>query len=426
MKALTGTCERRGLLVLFASAGLLAQSLGAADHSTPGSGTAERVAASGSLRGVTLDSAGATLAGVNVVIHGANGPDHNLFSSNDGSFVVNELQPGSYRLVASKEGFADSTATAIVAQNQTTNAQVPLTAAKAATNGIAPQGAELVGAKPDVAPLTERERQLLERISRLEEHMSALKALEEHLIALEPKEAKVVTPDTSAIPGPADSANTAAVPKIATRPEGLGAAAGSEAKAVATALPPTSPAAPQQAPKEIASASTPADPPSAGQLATASPPALDLLTPFADYDWTWLNGNPRNKDIAFDSKFFTPEIRADVTYSYDFNRPIDNSMGGSSELFRSNEVQLEQLGVGGDFHWNNVRARFMTQFGGYSTATIRNDRPQLCKGPVGSRQRESLPGGSVRRVPHRQVARDQHRCGNLHVLHRSVQLLQLR
>ena len=43
--------------------------------------------------------------------------------------------------------------------------------------------------------------------------------------------------------------------------------------------------------------------------------------PFSDWDWTWLNGNPRNKDTAFDSKFFTPEIRADVTYTYDFNKP---------------------------------------------------------------------------------------------------------
>jgi hypothetical protein len=103
------------------------------------------------------------------------------------------------------------------------------------------------------------------------------------------------------------------------------------------------------------------------------------IEPFSDWDWTWLNGNPRNKDTAFDSKFFTPEIRADVTYTYDFNKPIDDSMGGSSELFRSNEIQLEQLGIGGDFHYDNVRARFMTQFGMYSTATVRND-PSYSKG----------------------------------------------
>jgi hypothetical protein len=103
------------------------------------------------------------------------------------------------------------------------------------------------------------------------------------------------------------------------------------------------------------------------------------IAPFSDWDWTWLNGNPRTKDAAFDSKFFTPEIRADVTYTYDFNKPIDDSMGGSSELFRSNEIQLEQLGIGGDFHYDNIRARFMTQFGMYSTATVRND-PSYAKG----------------------------------------------
>jgi hypothetical protein len=112
---------------------------------------------------------------------------------------------------------------------------------------------------------------------------------------------------------------------------------------------------------------------------TTSPAKKEKIAPFSDWDWTWLNGNPRNKDTAFDSKFFTPEIRADVTYNYDFNKPIDNSIGGSSEIFRSNEMQLEQLGIGGDFHWDNVRARLMTQFGMYSATTPRND-PSPAKG----------------------------------------------
>jgi hypothetical protein len=106
---------------------------------------------------------------------------------------------------------------------------------------------------------------------------------------------------------------------------------------------------------------------------------VEKIVPFSDWDWTWLNGNPRNKDTAFDSKFFTPEIRADITYNYDFNKPVDDSIGGSSEIFRANEMQLEQLGIGGDFHYDNVRARFMTQFGMYSTATVRND-PSYAKG----------------------------------------------
>jgi hypothetical protein len=95
--------------------------------------------------------------------------------------------------------------------------------------------------------------------------------------------------------------------------------------------------------------------------------------PFSDADWTWLNGNPRTKEIYWDTKFFTPEIRSDVVGVYDFNKPADHSIGGSSEIFRSQEIQLTQLGVGGDFHYDNVRARLMTQFGEYSVTTPRND-----------------------------------------------------
>jgi hypothetical protein len=95
--------------------------------------------------------------------------------------------------------------------------------------------------------------------------------------------------------------------------------------------------------------------------------------PFAFADFTWLNGNPRTKEVPQDTKFFTPEIRADVDYIYDFRHPKDDTISGSSEVFRSSEVQLSQLGVGGDFHFDNVRARLMTQFGMYSQTTPRND-----------------------------------------------------
>ena len=128
--------------------------------------------------------------------------------------------------------------------------------------------------------------------------------------------------------------------------------------------------------KEESSSTQPTLAPAASQpvgLQIAKSEKREVVQPFSDWDWTWLNGNPRTKTPAFDSKFFTPEIRADINYVYDFNHPTDHSMGGSSELFRSQEVQLEQLGVGGDFHYDNVRARLMTQFGMYSATTPRND-----------------------------------------------------
>jgi len=106
----------------------------------------------------------------------------------------------------------------------------------------------------------------------------------------------------------------------------------------------------------------------------APPPAKkQKAEPFAFADFTWLNGNSRVKEPPLDTKFFTPEVQADVDYIVDFNHPADDSIGGSSEVFRAGEVQLTQLGVGGDFHYDNVRGRLMTQFGMYSFTTPRND-----------------------------------------------------
>src|SRR5579872_3664261 len=95
--------------------------------------------------------------------------------------------------------------------------------------------------------------------------------------------------------------------------------------------------------------------------------------PFAFADFSWLNGNSREKDTPLDTKLFTPEFRADVSYIYDFNHPKDDTLVGSSESGRTQEIQIQQLGIGGDFHYDNVRGRLMTQFGMYSTMTPRND-----------------------------------------------------
>jgi len=95
--------------------------------------------------------------------------------------------------------------------------------------------------------------------------------------------------------------------------------------------------------------------------------------PFAYADWTWLNGTPRNKDAVWDSKFFTPEIRFDTDFVSSLNHPEDDTLGGSTEIFRSNEVQVEQISVGGDFHWQNVRGRILTMGGMFAVTTPRND-----------------------------------------------------
>src|SRR3984893_12212433 len=126
-------------------------------------------------------------------------------------------------------------------------------------------------------------------------------------------------------------------------------------------------AAPAPAPAAVAHSVSPA-------LQAPEPgPEVDTQTPFAVGDIGWMNGTPREKAPIFDTKFFTPEIRFDVNYLQDFNHPVDHTIVGSTEEFRSGEFQIEQVSFGGDFHWNNVRARFLSMFGLFAVTTPRND-----------------------------------------------------
>jgi hypothetical protein len=126
-------------------------------------------------------------------------------------------------------------------------------------------------------------------------------------------------------------------------------------------------------PAPALAAASPERPQESTPASAATPAKPEPTVPFAYADWTWLNGNPRNKDAVWDSKFFTPEIRFDTDFVSSFNHPKDDSLGGSTEIFRSNEIQLEQISVGGDFHWDNVRGRILTMGGMFAVTTPRND-----------------------------------------------------
>jgi Putative beta-barrel porin-2, OmpL-like. bbp2 len=215
--------------------------------------------------------------------------------------------------------------------------------------------AKAVPVKPDApAPgLTERERMLLDRVEQLEKRVAELEA----------KQPAEASPNASSPTAESTSGATSAP------------AANSDAVNVASpSLTNLAKRADGVAPGKAAAALPSQDQTTAtNAAATATNGKPGYVEPFSDADWTWLNGNPRTKEIFWDSKFFTPEIRVDTNYVEDFNHPTDHTIDGSSELFRSGEVQLEQLGVGGDFHYDNVRGRLMTQFGMYSVTTPRND-----------------------------------------------------
>ena len=204
-----------------------------------------------------------------------------------------------------------------------------------------------VPAKPDSpAPLTELERWMLDRMEQLEKRVAEL-------------ETKSGSP-ASADAVPSSQPGSASPPTSTVAASAAGVLPASKtAEANANVIPGA---------KVLASVTTPAT--EKGKSGAAKMPATE---PFAFADFTWLTGNARTKESPMDTKLFTPEIRADVDYVYDFAHPKDDTIGGSSEVFRSSEVQVTQLGVGGDFHYDNVRARLMTQFGLYSQTTPRND-----------------------------------------------------
>jgi hypothetical protein len=332
----------------------------------------------GDIRGVVRNSSGLLLSGAQIVVRSLDGTtDRSVMSNEIGEFLVENLQPGRYLLTAHKEEVATSSAAtvelaarqslrvdmALASPNDSKSSSDPvliagLTPAKGSSSDAGPPNAGAppsttglaagspglpVAAKTDNPPLTDREKQLLDRLDQLERRLAAMEA----------KEAKANQSD--ATPPLLLASLKPAVVVPAEKPKEL-----------------------PILPTPVAAKPAPAAAPPAPVLAEAlqAPEAttgVDNFTPFAWGDFTWLNGTPRTEAPIFDTKFFTPEVRFDTHFMEDFNQPIDHTMGGSTESFRSGEIQVEQISVGGDFHWHNVRGRVLYMDGLFATTTPRND-----------------------------------------------------
>src|SRR5258706_1050968 len=166
--------------------------------------------------------------------------------------------------------------------------------ASADDNSKSEPPAKRVAAKVDApAPLTERERWLLDRVEELEKRVADLESKGNPTAASATDASPAGTASANATTNATTSVIAAAAPSIAP-----GATA-------ANPGPPSNPGAsvgPQAMEK--------------GKSGAAQPGKAD---PFAFADFTWLNGNSRTKDTPYATSFFTPEIRADVDYNYSFN-----------------------------------------------------------------------------------------------------------
>ncbi len=295
-------------------------------------------------------------------------------SGTDGIYSIANIAPGEYQITTQAEGYPDVTGVALqVAAGKATRGDIAMTI-------TVPQPAVISANQPPPAPAVTNAA-----------HSTSQSVLQ-RLLRRTPTEAVNTEPVTTAslIP-PASAFDTRASLDGPANPS------------------PQGPAAAAPAP----------------QAAEPAAPATDIVTPFADWDWTWLNGNTRQHDSPLDCKYFSGEFRADTFYGDDFNQPVDHSMGGSSEVFRNGEVQLEDLSIGGDFHDGNMRGRVLLLFGMFSATTVRND-PSPAVGQWDVRVRLQICVGGVWRIPLQRAARPQRRCRNLRFVRRSVQLSQLR
>jgi hypothetical protein len=287
------------------------------------------------LHGITVNADGAPLASAPVVIHRIDdNTERTVISGFDGAFSVSNLKPGRYEVKAIK-GELRSPLTAVdLAQSQDLKVDLALSA-----GAVAPAA--------DISPAIAKKLEAMEAVqARMAARIEQLEAqLKSNTVAEQPT--------TPAVRGDL-------IATLAKDPSQIPILPSTLAKPDAT--------------KAVASAAGAQDSNSGQPLsAPPAPPAVDNQTPFAFGDFTWLNGTPRNKDVVLDTPFFTPEIRFDTNFINDFNQPIDHTMGGSTEEFRNGEFQIEDIGIGGDFHWQNVRGRIMFMDGLFAVTTPRND-----------------------------------------------------
>jgi hypothetical protein len=329
----------------------------------------------GEVRGVTRYPSGLPMPGAEVVILGADvSIDRATSSGSDGAFVFKDLKPGQYQLTARKEAFVvPQAANATLAYGQIVNLDIALQPNQSVSSSNQASGAypRKFGSNGYHAEPASPRIPIAAPTASVNDSASAVS--ETATDAPKPSVGSAEQP----LPAAVMDEITAMKKRIEELEAVVRGRAGVEQPSAAAVV-----AAPQGA----VPAQTPETPkPGPGQYLSAAgtitnykgdtdiPSHPDGWEPFSYADWTWMNANGRQHDSPWSTKYFTPEFRADVHYMDDFNHPKDNTMGGATESFRSNEWQLEQLSLGGDIRIGHVRGRLLTMFGLFATTTPRND-----------------------------------------------------
>jgi len=299
-----------------------------------------------SIVGTIRDTSGATIAGAEVVFKNlGNDSTQTVSSDAAGRYSLHNMVPGSYEITAAKYGFTEAKTRVVADAQRELRADLKLKIAKVGDTAAAPSNGKSTAVDDKKLDAMEARIEQLEAELKQGSAPVTESAIPQGGVATHGPLLASLSKDESSIPL---APGTLPPPDLS--------------KTVASAAAPTG----QQSALPTA-ASAPQN------TAPAGPPPVDTQTPFAFADFTWMNGTPRNKDVVLDTPFFTPEIRFDTNFINDFNQPIDHTMGGSTEEFRNGEFQIEDIGIGGDFHWQNVRGRIMFMDGLFAVTTPRND-----------------------------------------------------
>jgi hypothetical protein len=290
-------------------------------------------------------------------------------SGPDGSYLVGNLKPGKYMIGAEAQGFSATAIALTVVADKAASADLALTPApveQASSEEVATPAAPVASSTPHPVAATPAATPTAAPVA----------------------QAAVPVPTSASAPTAPVSANTSAVNmnSMAKRQAFwrdllVGKKNSNSSDPVYTASLTTPPVAIDTPRTELARADIPAVPDAQAPDAAAKPtepaaPAaapVDLATPFAFADFTWMNAVPRNHDSVLDGKYFSGEFRVDTNYMWDYNHPIDHTLDGTTEGTRTGEVVLQELNVGGDFHWDHMQGRLLFQIGNDATAVPRND-----------------------------------------------------
>ena len=136
----------------------------------------------GNLRGIIRSAQGTPLPGAQVRVHCVNdNTDRNIVANDQGAYLAENLRPARYKLVAVKDGMNSAEVTTVDLQPlEDLQVDMILYAAKSTVtvgaNSVPDLRPPATGNSANDAPLTARERMLLERLDKLEQRLEAMEA----------------------------------------------------------------------------------------------------------------------------------------------------------------------------------------------------------------------------------------------------------